>query len=179
MSRPRLRIVPCTIVDACAVVARLHRHHEPPLRGLFALAVVDEFGALRGVAIVGRPVARALDDGWTMEVIRVATDGCDNACSALYGACRRGAIELGYRGGLTYTLASETGASLRGAGWRLAAEVKGRDWSCPSRPRTTPNLGDKLRWEWGTIGGAGEHPTRGLAKAEDEGQIRLFGGGAA
>jgi hypothetical protein len=75
------------------------------------------------------------DDGWTLEVTRLCTDGTANACSFLYGAARRAAFALGYRRLGTYLLASENGASVRAAGWRMVGEVKGRSWSCPSRPR--------------------------------------------
>lgn len=136
-----------TLSDARAFVAQHHRHHPAPAGGLFAVAVADR-GGVRGVAIVGRPVARANDDGWTVEVTRVATDGARNACSMLYGACWRAARALGWRRCITYTLATETGASLRAAGWRVVGEVRGRSWSCPSRPRVDRHpLQNKLRWE--------------------------------
>ena len=88
-----------------------------------------------GVAIVGRPVARELDDGLTVEVTRLCTLGAYNACSLLYGAARRAADAKGYRRGLTYILASEGGDSVRAAGYRQLWTVKGRSWSCQSRPR--------------------------------------------
>ena len=172
--RPHLRIVPCTVSDAKVIVARWHRHHDPPLGALFAHAVIDDGGGLGGVALTGRPVARKLDDGWTTEVLRVATDGCDNACSALYGASRRTSIALGYRGGITYTLPQEGGASLRGAGWTPTMDTPGRSWSCPSRPRDDHHpLGVKVRWEWGVIACRESHPTRGLSD-EDGAQLVLF-----
>lgn len=103
---------------------------------------------MRGVAIVGRPVARGADDGWTAEVTRCCTDGARNACSMLYAAAWRAVRALGYRKLITYTLAAEGGGSLRAAGFRVVGEVAGRSWSCPSRPRvdTVPHQ-DKLRWE--------------------------------
>lgn len=144
----RLRVVPCDLDEANAFVAQHHRHHRPVPGHKFSLAVADEAETIRGVAIVGRPVARALDDGLTLEVVRVATDGCKNACSALYGAARRAAFALGYARLGTYTLASESGASLRASGWKVVGEVKGRSWSCPSRPRVDKHpLQGKIRWE--------------------------------
>ena len=102
-----------------------------------------------GVAIVGRPVARMLDNGWVLEVNRCCTDGTRNACSALYGAAWRAARALGYRRLITYTLPSEGGASLRGAGWRVVGQTTNvNGWSCPSRPRVdTHPLQAKLCWE--------------------------------
>lgn len=81
-------------------------------------------GELVGVAIVGRPVARALQDGKTAEVSRVCTSGEPNACSKLLSACRRVAVALGYSRLITYTLVSELGTSLRAAGWREVAAVR-------------------------------------------------------
>lgn len=142
-----IRIFPCTIRQAKAYVAEHHRHHMPPQGALFALAALDG-DRLCGVVIVGRPVARGLDDGVTAEVTRCCTDGTRNACSALYGRARRAAHALGYSRVVTYTLPSEGGASLRGAGWREVAATDGGSWDTPSRPRmdkhpTVP----KLRWE--------------------------------
>ncbi len=141
-------IVPVSLKEASEWVRRVHRHHAPPQGGKFAIgwATGDEIAA---VAIVGRPVARHLDDGWTLEVTRVASNGAPNACSALYAACWRAARAMGYRRMVTYTLTSEPGTSLRAAGWRVVGEVKGRDWSSKGRPRVpgTAQLLDKVRWE--------------------------------
>ncbi len=105
-------------------------------------------GQIVGVAIVGRPVSRMLDNGLTLEVTRVATDGTHNACSALYGACRRATFALGYKKLCTYTLPSESGSSLRGAGYRLIGEAGGGSWSREERPRVDKApLQQKLRWE--------------------------------
>lgn len=131
-----LHLVPVRSRDARAYVAMWHRHHQPPQGQVFAVGVADHQDVLRGVAIVGRPVARLYDDGHTLEVTRVATDGARNACSMLYGACWRAAQALGYARLITYTQATESGASLRGAGWRVVARRPARGgWSCPSRPR--------------------------------------------
>jgi hypothetical protein len=144
----RLHIVPCELDEANAFVKQHHRHHGKARGHKFSIAVVDDGHAIRGVAIVGRPVARRLDNGLTLEVLRVATDGCPNACSALYGACRRAAFALGYTRLVTYTLQSESGHSLRTAGWRIIAESPGGRWSCPSRPRVDEHPTEpKFRWE--------------------------------
>ena len=148
MNKPRLEIVPCTLRAANAYVKEHHRHHKPPQGARFALAVADEDGVLRGVAMVGNPVARMLNDGRTAEVVRVATDGCPNACSALYGAAWRAARALGYKKLITYTLQEEGGASLRGAGWTCIGEAGGGTWNRKSRPRVDEHpLQVKMRWE--------------------------------
>ena len=133
--------------DAAAFVSEHHRHHTPPVGHLFSIAAYDG-ERLCGVAIIGRPVARHRDDGLTAEVTRLCTDGTPNACSFLYGRAAKAALALGYRRLGTYTLASEGGASLRAAGWRVVAEVKGRSWDTPSRRRTDKHpTEDKLLWE--------------------------------
>jgi len=148
MKKPRLEIVPCTLRAANAYVKEHHRHHKPPQGARFALAVADEAGSVRGVAMVGSPVSRMLADGWTAEVVRVATDGCPNACSALYGAAWRAAKALGYKRLVTYTLQEEGGASLRGAGWTCIGEAGGGTWNRKDRPRVDEHpLQVKMRWE--------------------------------
>lgn len=142
----RLDLCPVTLADACSYVEQHHRHHPAPQGGLFAVGVARG-GAVVGVAIVGRPVARLLNDGWTA-VTRVCTDGARHACSKLYAAAWRAARALGYRRLVTYTLPQEGGASLRAAGWRLVGEAGGGSWSRDERPRVDrhPTQG-KLRWE--------------------------------
>lgn len=144
-----LRIVPITFADACQFVTLWHRHHTAPIGHKFSIGVCDNDDTLRGVAMVGRPVARAFDDGLTLEVNRTATDGTRNANSALYGAAWRAAKALGYRRLITYTQAGESGASLTGAGWHVVAELPARPgWNTRSRPRNDKN--DKVArrlWE--------------------------------
>lgn len=144
-----LQVTPITLSEANAYVAERHRHHKPVPGAKFCVAVSDG-GQVRGVAIVGRPVARRSDDGWTLEVNRCCTDGTRNACSMLYGASWRAAKALGYSRLITYTLPDESGASLRGAGWRCIGKRGGGNWNVPSRPRidTAAKLsGQKLLWE--------------------------------
>jgi len=145
-----LSITPINLDEANAFVAEHHRHHRPVIGAKFAVAVSDEESQVRGVAIVGRPVARLLDDGWTLEVNRVCTDGARNACSMLYGAAWRAARAMGYKRLITYTLPEEGGSSLRAAGWKLLGRRGGGNWNVPSRPRVdTDSLlrGQKLLWE--------------------------------
>ncbi len=136
-----------SISDAQEFVAQHHRHHKAPVGAVFAIGAAA-YGEVVGVAIVGRPVARGLQDGWTAEVTRLTTTGAMNACSMLYRACWRAASAMGYRRLVTYTLATEKGGSLRGAGFTLVGQVQGRSWSCASRPRVDRHpTQDKFRWE--------------------------------
>lgn len=141
---------PVTRDEARAFVREHHRHHGWPTGFLWLHGLHDDAGELVGVAVVGRPVARGLDDGLTCEITRLCTDGEPNACSMLYAAARRAAMAKGYRRGLTYILSSEPGASLRAAGWEPLWTVKGRSWDCPSRPRTDKHpTEDKDAYGWG------------------------------
>jgi hypothetical protein len=149
--------VPVNIGDARAFVDRHHRHHRAPLSGLFAIGCAMQDGSafcqccggIVGVVIVGRPVARALDDEWTCEITRLACfPEARNAPSFLYRSAWRAARAMGYRKLVTYTLASEPGSSLLGAGFISVAEVRGRSWHTPSRPRIDKHpTEDKIRWE--------------------------------
>lgn len=133
--RGPLYLAPVSFRDACAFVAEHHRHHRPPRGHKYSVGVARD-GVLVGVAMVGRPVARHLDDGLTLEVNRTATDGTRNANSLLYGAAWRAAKALGYGRLVTYTQGAESGASLRAAGWRVIAELPARrGWDAPSRRR--------------------------------------------
>ena len=144
----RLVVVPLPLDEANAFVAAHHRQHQRVEGHKFSLGVATPDGAVCGVAIVSRPVARHLDNGLTLEVTRVATDGTANACSSLYGACRRAVFALGYTKLVTYTLASESGVSLRASGYRNMGEAGGGSWSCQSRPRVDKHpLQVKIRWE--------------------------------
>ncbi len=147
MNRSKLIVVPCTQKKAKAFIRKTHRHHRPPAGAIFCLAVVDNDRKVRGVATVGRPVSRILDDGLTVEVNRVATDGCPNACSSLLGAARRTAFAMGYYRIITYTLPEEGGSSLRGAGWFCDGVAGGGKWIRSDGDRVNDHpLSKKLRW---------------------------------
>lgn len=143
-----LRIVPIGLRAANSYVKHLHRHHKPARGHRFSIAVVDELGHIRGVAICGRPVSRELDFLQVLEVNRVATDGCPNACSALYGAAARIAKQMGYAKIQTYTLMDEPGISLKAAGWQIEAITAGGQWiHTKGKPRRTDQPTDrKNRW---------------------------------
>ena len=143
-----LVIVPAVWDDVQRFVEAHHRHHGKPVGMKFCLAaaVADE---IVGVASVGRPVARAYDDGWTLEVNRTCVVDAPNANSMLYGACWRAARALGWRRLITYTQAGESGSSLRAAGWRVVAERPARPgWDVPSRPRKLRGTEDVARTLW-------------------------------
>lgn len=131
-----MKAVPLSQKEAGAFVDALHRHHIAAKADKYRIGCVDDDGKLCGVVQVGRPLSRYLDDGHTLEVIRLCTDGTRNACSFLYSRAARIAREMGYSKIITYILMSESGDSLRASGWHLEAEnVGGGSWNVPSRPR--------------------------------------------
>lgn len=148
-----LRLVPVTQRQADAYIRVHHRHHPPSRGDLFRMGALAE-GELEmvGVAVVGRPVSRIIQarEPQTCELLRLCVrEGAPkNTASFLLGACRRAAWALGYTRLISYTLASESGASMRAAGYRTVGEVKGRSWNTPSRPRVDRHaIEDRLLWE--------------------------------
>lgn len=124
-----MRIAPITFKEASAYINKHHRHHRATIGCKFCISVVDDNGQLHGVAVCGRPVSRFLDDGLTLEINRVCTDGTRNACSMLYGASCRIAKEMGYHKVITYILASENGASLKASNFVCEGEAGGIHWT--------------------------------------------------
>lgn len=146
-----LEIRPITFKEAAEYVDKVHRHHKRPVGHKFSVACYSG-DRLCGVAMVGRPVSRYLDDGATLEVNRLCTDGTRNACSMLYSAAWRAARALGYKRIYTYTLESENGASLRAAGWVCEGRAGGPNWT-GNRERQVEMFPEmKVRWSKKTTG---------------------------
>ena len=120
-----MEVKPITLREANAYVEAFRRHHGPTVGHKWSLAAYKD-GRLCGVAVVGRPTGRYLDDGHTLEVTRLCTDGTRNACSALYAACARRAKLEGYEKIVTFILQSEPGTSLKAAGWTLESAKAGK-----------------------------------------------------
>ena len=131
-----LTLTPVALATANAFVNAHHRHHKATAGHKFSIGCAKD-GELVGVAIVGRPVSRYLDDGWTLEVNRLCTTGEKNACSILYAASARAAKAMGYRKIITYTLDSESGSSLRAAGWNCAGLAGGKCWTGSRKYKAT------------------------------------------
>lgn len=143
-----LRLAPISLREANAAVTKWHRHHKPARGQKFSISCLDGW-RLCGAAIVGRPVARGSDDGLTAEVLRLVTDGTRNACSILYAASARACqAMMGYEKVQTYILDSESGTSLKAAGWKFEAMTAGGDWNSSARTgrRTDQPMGPKQRW---------------------------------
>jgi len=155
VSGPRLELVPVTFDEANAYVRDFHRHSGPVVGAKLVLGAGyppesdGDAWQICGIAIVGRPVARNFDDGFTLEVNRLCHRGEPNVGSLLYAAAWRAVKALGYHRLITYTLATESGASLRGAGWRVVAQLRARPgWSAPSRPRVRDEASpQRVLWE--------------------------------
>lgn len=125
-----------------------HRHNKPVAGHKFSVGLFDDNGKIIGVAICGRPVARMADDGLTLEVLRVCTDGTRNANSMLYSRVKKIAQVMGYKKVLTYTLTEESGASLRAVGAVKDGIVKPREWTREKRERGSQEIykKEKIRW---------------------------------
>lgn len=133
-----LRVFPLTLAQANALVARLHRHHQPAQGHRFSIGAFDATGELVGACIVGRPVARRTPAYSVAEVTRLVTNGHRNACSLLYAAAARTAQGCGFHKIQTFILASEGGASLRAAGWVDCGEAGKEQWNGRDRKNTHP-----------------------------------------
>lgn len=143
-----LEIRPIHLKAACDFVQKYHRHNIPPVGGKFAVSCC-EVGVIHGVAICGRPTARRLDNGTTLEIYRVCTDGTRNACTKLYGACVRIAKDMGYKKVITYTLESENGASLRAANFECVGLAGGISWTGARKRNYYVSPAEmKNRWEF-------------------------------
>lgn len=142
-----LQVVPIFQKAAKAFIGKHHRHHQPPVGSIFQIACAED-EKIVGVCMVGRPVARRLQDGFTAEVTRLCTDGTKNVCSKLYAAAWRIARSMGYKRLITYILESEEGTSLHAAGWKKAGRAGGLSWNVPSRPRNDKSPAQlKIRFE--------------------------------
>lgn len=145
-----LEITPLTLKEANNFVQRHHRHHKPTAGHKFSLGVRKE-GKLVGVAICGRPVSRILDDGYTLEVNRMCTDGTKNACSILYGAAYRVAKAMGYHKVLTYILEDESGTSLKAAGYECEGKAGGLEWNGSRKPKSAEQYPHCMKTRWGKM----------------------------
>lgn len=125
MNKNHLIIVPITLKKAKEFIAKYHRHNKPPVGHKFSIGL-NKNNQLVGVAVAGRPSARHLDDGLTLEITRTCTDGTKNANSKLYGAIWKCAKAMGYKKCITYTQQDESGASLAAVGWLRDAELNAR-----------------------------------------------------
>lgn len=142
-------VKPMSIRSANEFVAGHHRHNKPTQGGRFAIGALHD-GELVGVAICGNPVSATLMDGYTLEVTRVCVldDAPKNTCSFLYGRCWRIWQQMGGKRMVTYTLQTEPGSSLRGAGWKIVGEVRGKSWDRPGRSREWQDVYGQAKFRW-------------------------------
>lgn len=145
--------MPLTLKAANEFTVSVHRHHGafPPGLDYFRIGAMTDDGELVGAAICARPPNRNSDDGFTVEVVRCATNGHKNACSFLYGQCARIARLMGFRRIITYTLDQESGASLKAAGWTMEKRGIQSYWSSHQVPGRTVTAREhyqrrKARW---------------------------------
>lgn len=142
-----LELTPITLREANAFVQSYHRHHKPSQGHKFSIGAMED-GHLVGVAICGRPVSRRMDDGFTLEVNRLCTDGTKNACSILYGAAYRAAKAMGYHRVITYILESEPGTSLKAAGYLCEGRAGGLEWNGERKPKSENQYPHEMKTRW-------------------------------
>lgn len=141
-----MTICPVSLRTANEFVNKYHRHNLPTQGGKFAVHV-KENDTVHGVAICGRPIGRKFDDGFTLEIYRCCTDGTHNACSMLYGACCRITKNMGYKRVVTYTLASENGASLKASNFICEGKAGRPEWY-GERKRENSNTPKEYKTRW-------------------------------
>lgn len=135
-----MEIRPISLAQANAFIIDNHRHHYKVNGHKFSIACYKD-DKLVGVATVGRPLSRYLDNGETLEVTRLCTDGTYNACSILYARCAKICKDMGYKKIITYILEDENGTSLKASGWHCEEKnAGGGSWSCKSRPREVTEI---------------------------------------
>ena len=142
-----LELKPITLKTANEFVQKYHRHHKPTVGHKFSIGVSDG-EKIVGVSICGRPVSRHLDDGWTLEVNRLCTDGTRNACSILYAASARAAKAMGYKRIVTYILESENGSSLKASGFRCEGIAGGKEWTGVRKPSDSNLYPHEMKQRW-------------------------------
>jgi hypothetical protein len=145
-----LHVVPIELAEANAAIAAWHRHHQPVIGHRFSIGVIDDEGTLHAAAVVGRPVARLAGHPRDVaEVTRLVSDGTPNACSMLYAAAARACDAMGFTRIQTYVLSSESGTTLRAAGWQDEGPAGGGQWKhTDGRPRRTDQPTERKR-RWG------------------------------
>ena len=123
---------------------------------------------LNGVAVVGRPVGRCLDDGETLEITRIAfldekdadefdvelmkfnQDHASPIPSMLVSSISKRAKELGYKKLITFTREDENGSYYKAAGFKVVHKQKyARKWKSKNAAamyaKSSP--AKRLRWE--------------------------------
>lgn len=153
-----MKLIPVNRTQVTEYIKKHHRHHKPPAGYKFAIGLANDLNQLVGVIVAGRPVARNLDDGSTLEITRCCVDSTTkNAVSMLYGAVVRAGKAMGYTRFITYTRLDETGESLRAAGWLPAYQTKAKSWNTPSRTRTDKTeVVERVCWSPSWLGSSNE-----------------------
>jgi N-acetylglutamate synthase-like GNAT family acetyltransferase len=138
-----------------AFIEKHHRHLPTAPVGDKTRFSIFNGDDLVGVCMIGRP-ARTIQDGKTMCVTRLAVDESlgnkltHDACSQLLGACKRWCKRNGIERLFTYTLSTESGSSVKAAGFKFVGNTKtsSKGHSRKGRPRKLNGLEavKKNRW---------------------------------
>ena len=156
----QLLVKPTTLRAANDFVQAHHRHNGRTSRDGGKFAIACEYGGeIVGVAIVGNPLSATYMDkaiyGHVAEVLRTCTKDAapKGAVSFLYAACTRVCRDMGFDRLISYTLDTESGASLRGAGWKNMGTTKGvkpgwRKKDHLSQTREYQEVMGKVKFRW-------------------------------
>lgn len=153
-----IRLVPIDLETAQRMVTVHHKHHKKPRGHLFSIGATVGADELAGAVIVGRPIAQALQDGFTWEVTRLSCRGGVEdkmVASKLLGAAAQASFARGMRLLVSYTRKDEDGTCYKAAGWVPVADVEGRPWTggnkgqrwLPGLYEPTTEIVDRIRWE--------------------------------
>lgn len=159
-----LKIRPIHLKEANEWVKRYHRHNIPTAGGKFSIAVYSDEN-MCGCAICGRPTARKLDNGRTLEIYRCCTDGTKNACSKLYGACVKIGFAMGYERIITYSLTSENGSSLMASNFIFEGKAGGINWT-GKRKRDYYISPNEMKNRWAIYKGGDNNANRNTGNCE-------------
>ena len=83
-----------------------------------------------------------------IEVTRLCTDGTPDVCSMLYGAAYRAARAMGYKKVVTYILDTETGSSLKAAGYKCEGKAGGVEWTGKRKPKKPEQYPHQMKTRW-------------------------------
>jgi hypothetical protein len=159
--KPWLRIVEVGLGE---VLLADRGERQPPPRGALFAAVISSRIGTRAAAIVGRPVPPARDDGFTLEITRIRTDGAISVEVAIYRAVWQLIRLRGYRRLITHT---EMGVIRRGLvtlGLTPAAAVPPRAGAhVPPRLRVGRGVDGACRVRWEMTPGRHPQPAHGYA----------------
>lgn len=147
-----LSLIPLSLKEANEFVTKHHRHNKRCVGHKFSIGAIYK-NNLVGVVIVGRPVARKLDNRFTLEINRncVLDTAPKGTCSFLYARAIKIWQSMGGKKIITYTLETESGSSLKAVNFKKETTVqpfkKNTGWTTrPNRIWQEVQATPRIRW---------------------------------